>query len=99
MLSDVMLDVTPQEVTPAAGKGTLGAWRALTSPGRRVGIDNDGPSPACKPKSIGVYMSRHLSFIDSGKAAGGQAKVRTTLGKSDCVGSQGGLRKRELWWN
>jgi hypothetical protein len=102
MLSDVMLDVTLQEVTPAAGKGTLGTWRALTGPGRRVGINRvikDGPSPACKPWSIGVYMSRHLSFIDPGKAAGGQAKIRTTLGKSDRVGSQGGLRKRELWWN
>jgi hypothetical protein len=54
---------------------------------------------ACKPWSIGVNMSLHLSLIDSGKAAGGQAKVRTTLGKSDRVGSQGGLRKRELWWN
>ena len=58
-----------------------------------------GPRLACKPWSIGVNMSLHLSLIDSGKAAGGQAKVRTTLGKSDRVGSQGGLRKRELWWN
>ena len=44
-------------------------------------------------------MSQHLSFLDFGKAAGGQARVRTTFGKSDRVGSQGGLRKRELWWN
>jgi hypothetical protein len=35
MPSDVMLDVTPQEVTPVVGKGALGTWRALTrhSPG------------------------------------------------------------------
>ncbi len=29
MFSDVMQDVTLQEVTPAAGKGTLGTWRGL----------------------------------------------------------------------
>ena len=40
-------------------------------------------------------MSRHLSFTGYGKAAGGQAKVRTGLGKSDCPRSQGGLRKRD----
>jgi hypothetical protein len=39
-------------------------------------------------------MNQHLSFIDNGKAAGGKARVRTGLGKSDRPGSQGGLRKR-----
>jgi hypothetical protein len=39
-------------------------------------------------------MNQHLSFIDSGKAAGGKARARTGLGKSDRPGSQGGLRKR-----
>jgi hypothetical protein len=29
MPSDVTRDVTPQKVTPVAGKGALGAWRAL----------------------------------------------------------------------
>gem|GEM_PF-6874350 len=32
-------------------------------------------------------MNQHLSFIDSGKAVGGKAKVRTGLGQSDCPGS------------
>ena len=40
--------------------------------------------------------SQCLSFIDSGKAHEGKAKLRTGLGKSDRPGSQGGLRKREL---
>ena len=44
-------------------------------------------------------MSQHLSLLIYGKAAGGQARVRTTFGKSDRVGSQGGLRKRGLWRN
>ena len=39
-------------------------------------------------------MNQHLSFIDCGKAVGGNAKARTGLGKSDRPGSQGGLRKR-----
>ena len=29
MPSDVTRDVTPQEVTPVAGKGALGTWQAL----------------------------------------------------------------------
>ena len=32
--SDVVLDAAPQEVTPAAGKGALGTWRAVAGPGR-----------------------------------------------------------------
>jgi hypothetical protein len=31
--SDVTLEVTSQEVTPVAGKGALGTWRALVGPG------------------------------------------------------------------
>ena len=38
MPSDVMGNITPQQVTPAVGKGTLGAWRALAGPGHRAGI-------------------------------------------------------------
>jgi len=57
-------------------------------------------------RSKGKVPAR-VSFLGYGKAAGGQARVRTTLGycsqgerrKSDRVGSQGGLRKRGLWWN
>jgi len=42
-------------------------------------------------------MSQHLSLLGFGKAAGGQAKVRTGLGKSDRPGSQEGLWRRGLW--
>ena len=38
MLSDMMFNVIPQEATPVAGKGALGTWRALASPGRRAGV-------------------------------------------------------------
>ena len=52
-----------------------------------------------KPLEEGVYMSQHLSLISDGKAARIKATVRTGFGKTDCPGSQGGLRKREIWRN
>ena len=90
MPSDEVRDAASYEVTPRAGKGALGIWRALGGPGRRAGINRaikDGPSPACKPVSGGVYVSQHLSFLGAGKTAGGHARVRTGLGKSDRPGS------------
>jgi hypothetical protein len=42
-------------------------------------------------------MSQHFSFTSEGKAVRGKATVRTGFGKTDCPGSQGGLRKREIW--
>ena len=52
MLSDVVQDATAQEVTPVAGKGALGTWRALAGPGLWAGISRVikyGHSFACKP--------------------------------------------------
>ncbi len=37
MPSDGVRDATPCEVTPGAGKGALGTWRALVGPGLRAG--------------------------------------------------------------
>ena len=37
MPSDVMQDVTLQEVTPLAGKGPLGTWRVLAGSGLCAG--------------------------------------------------------------
>ncbi len=52
MPSDGVRDATSHEVTPGAGKGALGTWRALAGPGLRAGITvaiKDGPRPACRP--------------------------------------------------
>ena len=46
---------------------------------------------------IGVDVSQRLSLALFGKAAQGQAKVGTGLGKSHRPGFQGGLRKRGRW--
>ncbi len=49
----------------------------------------------------GVYVSWHLNLRLYRKACIRKmiwgTETRTGLGKSDCPGSQGGLRKRELW--
>ena len=87
--SDEVRDAPSYEVTPRAGKGALGTWQALGGPGLRAGFYRtikDGPSPSCKLESGGVYVGQHLSFLGAGKAAGGQARVRTRLGKSDRLG-------------
>jgi hypothetical protein len=41
-------------------------------------------------------MDQHLSFTSDGKVVRVRATVRTGFGKTDCPGSQGGLRKREI---
>ncbi len=100
MPSDGVRDAATYEVTPGTSKGALGTWQALgqsRTPSRRSWTMKEGPRPACKPQSRGVYVCQHFSFLGSGKAAGGHARVRTGLGKTDRPGSQGGLRKRGLW--
>jgi hypothetical protein len=52
-----------------------------------------------KPLGDGMDMGQHLSFTSDGKAVRVNATVRTGFGKSDCPGSQGGLRKREIGRN
>ena len=52
-----------------------------------------------KPLEGGVYMGQHLNFTSDGKAVRVNATVRTGFGKTDCPGSQGGLRKREIGRN
>ena len=87
---------------PQSGKGTLGTWQALDRPGHRA-RDNDsikdGSSLTSKPLEEGVYMGQHLSFTSEGKAVRVKAMVRTGFGRTDCPGSQGGLRKREIGRN
>jgi len=83
-----MLDISPPEVTPEAGEGALGG--SGTGPDTALGQPgplNTGTRLARKPTIGGEYMSQHLNLTMLGKAAGGQAKVRTGLGKSDRPGS------------
>jgi hypothetical protein len=88
--SEVLLDTTLEEVTPRPGKGPLSTWWVLAGLGSLaevVELLKFGPSPAGKPLVVGVDMGQRLSFTTCGKAAGGKARVRTGLGKSDRPGS------------
>ena len=103
MPSDVMPDVTPHRVTPVAGKGALGTWRARARPrtlcrGRSAIYE---PRPVRKPPSRGVHMCQHSSLLGAGKAAGGQPgsepdsgnpTVRDRRGASGNVATGAGLR-------
>ena len=74
--SDEVRDAPSYEVTPRASKGPLGTWRALGGPGLRAGIDRtikDGPSPACKLESGGVYVGQHLCSGRQGRNPAGES--------------------------
>jgi hypothetical protein len=71
MPSDVVRDATPPGVTPRGGQrgsGHLVVWLSQPVSGMSLVAR---PSPACNLLSGGVDMRQHLSFLDSGKAAGG----------------------------
>ena len=90
MFSKISLDSTSMEITPRPGKGALGTWRVLASPGHRARVNQSikyGSMLTGKPLEGGVYMGQHLSFTSYGKAVRGKATVRTGLGKSDRPGS------------
>jgi len=90
MPSEVVLDTTLGEITPRPGKAPLDTWRSLARPGLSAGVAeplNRGLVPQCKPWLRGVDTCQRLSLLTLGKAVGGQARVRTGLGKSDRPGS------------
>ncbi len=64
--SDEVLEISPPEVTPEAGKGALGTWRFRAGLRHRAEITialNVGTIVAGKPSAGGVYMSQHLSLL------------------------------------
>lgn len=83
MPADAAPDVAPLEVTPKAGEGALGTWRAEGSPGLWAGICYAmiiRPRLSGKPGWRGVYMCQHLSFLhlreDPGRTCQGQNRTR-----------------------
>ena len=65
MPSDVMRDVTPQEVTPVAGKGALGTWLSHRIRTCKAGLFC-GIESGSKPMWAGVYVCQRLSFAHIG---------------------------------
>ncbi len=99
MSSDVVLDATPQEVTPVAGKGALGAWRYQAGPRTLSRAEAESRSryePGRRPWSEGVYACQRLSFADGGKASGGKPRSEPDSGKPtvrDRRGASGNVAK------
>ena len=89
MPSEVVLDTILGEITDQAKHLWTpgGPWLV---PDTVAGITESlktGLVPQCKPWLRGVDTGQRLSLLNHGKAVGGQARVRTGLGKSDRPGS------------
>ena len=82
MPADATLDVAPLTVTPEAGEGALGTWRAVGSLGLRAEISYavNRPRLSGKPGWSGAYMRQHLSFLHvregPGRTCQGQNRTR-----------------------
>ena len=90
------LDMTPQEVTPYAGKEALGKWRA--------GVRNTDQTLCwktvetqrtvefeIKPLDQGAYVGKHLSFGLNGKVLRGHAIAANRTREIRPSGMRGGL--------
>ena len=66
---------------------TRSFWREANVPGEEA-----GKCTRETQRRMGPSAYARIAEIMSGRA-----EIRTGFGKSDCPGSQGGLRKRELW--
>src|SRR5215475_3686266 len=95
--ADVVPEITTSEVTPGLCKGTLGTWPLQEYPdmlGRRT-MERLWKQTRAYRGVCGSALKLRAHWEGDRRGA----KVRTGLGKSHRPGSQGGLRKRGLWWN
>src|SRR5215471_9225656 len=88
MSSEEADHVSPGEVTPTLGKGTLGTWRAhrqqLWSPsGHRTGHKPlpRGGSRLWANHGVRVNANQRLSLGEEGKAYGGKPRLQTGPGE------------------
>jgi hypothetical protein len=93
---------------PVPGKGALGTRRRYNASHLQTRCWNYDVEPRdreglLKPTRRAGYASRRLSLSRVGKVKiwkmACRAEVRTGYGKSVRPESQGGFRKRDLWWN
>jgi hypothetical protein len=81
MPSDAMRDIRAHTVTPSGGKGALGAWRwrHATISGlrawKKMANRKCYHESSSKPLLDEVYVGKHLSFCEGGKAVRGNAMV------------------------
>ena len=109
MLAEEMFDVSPPEVTPEAGEGTLGTWRFRTGPrlstGGAVFLMWERAAQA-NQRCAGRARSQPERFGPTGQAAQGQPRSEPDWGKPadwDRRGACGnvatgvGLRREREW--
>jgi hypothetical protein len=100
MSSEEADHVSPWEVTPTVGKGTLGTWRFPTS-AWVSGLIKPVQSPEAVLETrlwanhgVRVYANQRLSLGEEGKAYGGKAKTSNRTGEIPPSGIIGGHGKR-----
>ena len=99
MSSEETDHVSPWEVTPIVGKGTLGTWRFSLQRGR-AGLIKPVKSPDAVLETrlwanhgVRVYANQRLSLDDEGKAYGRKAKTSNRTWEIRPSGIIGGPRK------
>jgi hypothetical protein len=104
MSSEEADHVSPWEVTPTVGKGTLGTWRFPTS-AWVAGLIKPVQSPddvletrLWANHGVRVYANQRLSLGEEGKAYGGKAKTSNRTGEIPPSGIIGGPRETSPWW-
>src|SRR5262249_32192433 len=100
MSSEEADHVSPWEVTPTVGKGTLGTWRSNVS-----GLIKPVQSPDAVLETrlwanhgVRVYANQRLSLGEEGKAYGGKAKTSNRTGEIPPSGIIEGPRETSPWW-
>src|SRR5215813_12596352 len=100
MSSEEADHVSPWEVTPTVGKGTLGTWWFPTS-AWVAGLIKPVQSPDAVLETrlwanhgVRVYANQRLSLGEEGKAYGGKAKTSNRTGEIPPSGIIGGHGKR-----
>jgi len=100
MSSEEADHVSPWEVTPTVGKGTLGTWRFPTS-AWVAGLIKPVQSPDAVLETrlwanhgVRVYANQRLSLGEEGKAYGGKVKTSNRTGEIPPSGIIGGPRER-----
>jgi len=99
MLYEETVHVSPVEVMPTLGKGTLGTWRFRRSAGRSdaeptMSRTREMELGLGQTTDVGAYANRRLNLTKSGRPKEDRPGLRTVPGKSGCTGLSGGLGKR-----
>ena len=99
MPSEETVHVSPVEVTPTLGKGTLGTWWFRRSAGRSdseptMSLTCEMELGLGQTMEAGAYANQRLNLTKLGRLKEERPGLRTGPGKSGRTGLSGGLGKR-----